>query len=326
MKKKIISIIVCTLIIATISVPLVGSSAMSSVTISTDPFYDPINPEGRYAFSKKGENLDNFASTESISLAGATDAKIKYIHKYDISTGSSDKGYVKISDNGGSSWSTMWEFQGKVGEWEQTFFDLNDWLGESIKIGFQYVTGEKSISQGWVVDKITIEIDSEEFYEETFEDFDEGQPWGEWIVKSDQTPEENMPPYDPEIDGPNRGKENQEITFSFKAIDVDLDPVSYYIEWGDGDITDWTEYFPSGPSSYSEEHTYELEGTYTIRAKAKDSSNAESDWVDHQIRITTPRSRQANNLLLIRNLESLFELILNFFPILNNIIDFPLST
>ena len=324
MKKKIISIIVCTLIIATISVPLAGSSAMSSVTISTDPYYGPINPDGRYAFSKKGENLDNFAATESISLVGATDAKIKYIHKYDITTGSSDKGYVKISDNGGSSWSTLWEFQGKVGEWQQNFFELNDWIGETIKIGFQYVTGEKSISQGWIVDKITIEIDSEEFYEETFEDFDEGQAWGEWIVKSDQSPPENLPPYDPEIDGPRRAGENVALTFLFEGIDPDLDQISYYIEWGDGEITGWTQFFPSGSSSYSEEHTYELEGDYTIRAKIKDTNNAESDWGEHKI--TIPRNRQANNLLLIRNLESLFELILNFFPILNNIIDFSLNT
>jgi hypothetical protein len=322
LKKKIISIIACTLIIATISVPMVGSSAMSSESVSSESYYGTINPQAHFAFSEKGSNLDNLAATDTVSLVGAEDARIFYLQKYLIS-GESDIGYVKISDNGGSSWSTLWEVHGTQEVWEQNFFELNNWLGEDIKIGFQYVTGENSVSQGWSVDKIVIVVDDENKYEEDFEEYDEGQAWGEWVIRSGLNPD-NEPPYDPVIEGPRRAGENVPLTFLFTAADPDLDLVSYYIEWGDGETSGWTQFFPSGGAGYTEDHTYELEETYTIRAKAKDINNAESNWVEHKI--TIPRNRQVNNLFLIRNLESLFELIFNFFPILNNIIDFPLNT
>ena len=313
MKKKIIGILICTLVIASFSVPMVGSIAIGPEQVSNET-YGTLNQQAHYAFSKKGENLDNLAVTDSISLVGAKEAKVLFLQKYDIVVGGPDIGYVLISDNGGSSWTTLWEVQGKVDQWQQNFFELNNWIGETVKIGFQYVTGESSISQGWSVDKVTIEVDSESKYEEDFEDYDEGQAWGEWIVQAGSTPE-NQPPYDPTIDGPNRAKENEEITFLFQALDPDLDQVSYYIEWGDGETSGWTQYFPSSASSYSEEHTYSVEGTYTIKAKARDVNDAESDWSEHQIKITTPRSRQVNNLLIFRHLENLFELLFKTFPI-----------
>ena len=325
MRKKIIGIVICTLVIAAVLVPMAGSANLSSEHISTDPYYGTLNPQANFAFSEKGSNLDNWGITDSVSLGGASEAKVRFLHKYDIlSEGGSDIGYMKISDNGGSSWTTLWDVQGKVGEWQQAFFELNNWLGKTILIGFQYVTGANSVSQGWSVDKIVIEADGEKKYEEDFEDYDEGDPWDDWVIRSDLNPE-NKPPYDPTIDGPSTGKENQPSTFQFQALDPDLDLISYYIEWGDGAITSWTEFFPSGSSSYHENHTWAVEGTYTIRAKAKDVNNAESGWTEHQIKINTPRNRQSNNILLIRYLESLFEQIFKSFPILNKVIDFPVT-
>ena len=321
MNKKIFGIIVCMLVITTFSVPLAGSIAIKTERIIKDPYLGTLDEQSYFAFSKKGSNMDNLAVTDSVSLVGAKAARINYVHRYNILTGSSDKGYVKISDNGGSSWSILWEFQGNIDEWQQNFFELNNWIGKTVKIGFQYVTGDKSISQGWSIDKIVIKVDDENKYEEDFEDYEVGEAWGEWIIKTDESPPENHPPYEPTINGPNRGGKNTPLAFAFQALDLDLDKVSYYIEWGDGDTSGWTQYFPIGAASYIEEHTYELEGTYTIKAKAKDERNAESGWTEHQIKITKPRSRQANNILFITHLENLLELLLKSFPLLNMIID-----
>ncbi len=324
MRKKIIGIVICTLVIATALVPMAGSASISSERVSTDPYYGTLNPQAHYAFSEKGSNLDNWGITDSVNLGGASNARLRFVHKYEIQ-GGSDRGYVKVSDNGGSSWTTLWDVQGKVGQWEQTFFELNNWFGKSILIGFQYVTGADSVSQGWSVDKIVIDKDYENIYEEDFEEYDEGDSWGDWIIKSALTPPENLPPYDPTIDGPSTGKERQPATFQFHSVDPDLDIISYYIEWGDGAITGWTAYFPSSSSAYNENHTWDVEGTYTIRAKAKDINNAESGWTEHQIKITTPRNRQSNNILLIRFLESLLEQIFKSFPILSKVMEFAVN-
>ena len=319
MRKKLIGIVICTLVIATFLVPMVGSTSLNLERNKINPLYGTINPQANFAFSERGSNLDNWGYTSSVSLLGATNAKIYYMHKYDILAGGEDKGYVKISDNGGSSWTTLWEVQGKVADWQPNFFELNNWIGKTIKIAFQYVTGTNSISQGWSVDKINIQVDSENKYEEDFEDYDEGDPWGDWIIKTVSSPE-NLPPYDPTIDGPSKGREYKPVEFQFRAVDPDIDPVSYYIDWGDGDTSGWTYYLPPDSSTYNEEHTYILEGTYTIKAKAKDFNNAESGWSEHQIRIQTPRNRQLNNLILISYLENLLELIFKTFPILQKVI------
>jgi parallel beta-helix repeat protein len=112
--------------------------------------------------------------------------------------------------------------------------------------------------------------------------------------------EDNGPPDAPSIDGPNKGKPGTPYTYTFTSIDPDEDQVSYYIDWNDGNITDWTDFQPSG-NSYSESHTWTTQGTYIIRAKAKDTDGFESDW--GTLTVTMPRDKATNNILLQRLLE-----------------------
>ncbi len=325
MRKKIIGIVICTLMIATVLAPMAGSANISSEHISTDPYYGALNPEANFAFSKRGFNLDNWGIIEPLNLGGDKSAILQYVEKFEIlPIGGPDKGFVKISDNGGSSWTTLGIVQGHITEWSANAIDISEWLDETVLIGFEFVTGDKFTSQGWSIDKIVVELDSEVIYEEIFEEYDTGDAWEDWVIKSDSHPE-NEPPFAPTIDGPNSGKVNQPKIFTFVTVDPDFDIVSFYIEWGDGTITDWTDFAPSGTGIYSEEHTWTEEGTFTIRAKAKDINNVEGDWSEHQIKITTPRDRQFNNLLLIRYLENLLELIIKSFPILNKVIDIPVT-
>ncbi|MCK4364830.1 MAG: PQQ-binding-like beta-propeller repeat protein [Thermoplasmatales archaeon] len=119
-------------------------------------------------------------------------------------------------------------------------------------------------------------------------------------------------PLTPDIDGPTSGKPGTSYTYTFTSIDPDEDQVSYYIDWNDGDITDWTDFQPSG-NPYSESHTWTTKGTYVVRAKAKDTEGYESDW--GTLTVTMPRNRAYSNTLVLRLLER-FPLLERFLTLL----------
>jgi hypothetical protein len=87
----------------------------------------------------------------------------------------------------------------------------------------------------------------------------------------------NIPPYAPTITGPDLGEIEETLSYSFKAIDNDGDQVSYYIDWGDGTITNWTPFQGSG-TTYIGSHAWDSAGDYEIKAKAKDANEVEGDW------------------------------------------------
>jgi len=95
----------------------------------------------------------------------------------------------------------------------------------------------------------------------------------------------NIPPYAPTITGPSLGEIGETLSYSFKAIDNDGDQVSYYIDWGDGTITDWTPFQGSG-TTYTGSHAWDSADDYEIKAKAKDANGVEGDWsVPYPVRI-----------------------------------------
>ena len=99
---------------------------------------------------------------------------------------------------------------------------------------------------------------------------------------------QNNPPEAPDIDGPLSGNADTSYEYTFTSTDPDGDDVSYYIQWGDGHIEPWSSYQASG-TSLVESHTWNREGTFTIRAKAKDSYGEESDW--STLSVTMPRNK-----------------------------------
>ena len=122
--------------------------------------------------------------------------------------------------------------------------------------------------------------------------------------------EENQPPSAPIIDGPANGKVSTAYPYTFISNDPEGDQISYYIEWGDGKTTDWTAFRPSGPPGYSESHSWNIKGTYTIQAKAKDIYGAESDW--GTLTVTMPYSYNP----IRQFFDWLFQRFPNAFPIL----------
>jgi glutaredoxin len=127
--------------------------------------------------------------------------------------------------------------------------------------------------------------------------------------------EQNQPPNEPSIDGLTSGKAGEEYDYTFSVIDPNDDVVYYYIEWGDGNIEDWIGSYDSGEEVIIS-HSWDEQKTYTIRAKAKDSHDAESDWTT--LEVTMPKNKP-----FIQNfplLNWLFERFPNMFPIIRHLL------
>jgi len=100
--------------------------------------------------------------------------------------------------------------------------------------------------------------------------------------------EGNSPPNKPSMIGPSSGKAGNIYNYTFVTTDPEDDDVSYYVDWGDDNTGGWTRLLPSG-EEYNVSHTWEEEGTYEIRVKAKDSYETESEWAT--LEVSMPKSK-----------------------------------
>jgi hypothetical protein len=127
----------------------------------------------------------------------------------------------------------------------------------------------------------------------------------------------NQPPETPSIEGPRSGKPRTEYTYSIVADDPEGDKGAYWIEWGVGQ-EGWTSFHES-EQKVKCSHTWSEESKYTIRVKARDIYDGESDWGIFEIDIT-PRNKALNfNFNLFEWLSERFP---NLFPILRYILGF----
>jgi len=115
-----------------------------------------------------------------------------------------------------------------------------------------------------------------------------------------RTMERSWPPW---IKGPHSGNPGVEYDYIFVAQNYWEDPASFYIDWGDGNITDWTEFL----NEYHESHIWSEEGNYTIRAKNKEWDGYETGW--SYFEVTMPKSR---NMFFLQRADR--------FPLLNQLI------
>jgi hypothetical protein len=95
-------------------------------------------------------------------------------------------------------------------------------------------------------------------------------------------------PEQPIIDGPTEVEIGKEYDFTFITNDPEDADVYYYIDWGDGEVEEWT-----GPHASGEEitvsHTYLVRGNVTLQAKAKNTYGTEGIWsVPYIIQILAP--------------------------------------
>ena len=140
--------------------------------------------------------------------------------------------------------------------------------------------------------------------------------WSEPLIVT-VTASGNNAPLAPSISGTQNGKAGNSYDYTFSAVDPEGDEVYIYVEFCEGCAdAKW-----HGPLASGEEltlsHSWEQQGQYTIRAQAKDSSEALSDW--SSLPVTMPFS---HNKLILAFLESLFERFPNAFPILRQLMEY----
>jgi hypothetical protein len=207
MKKNMryaISAAICVLFIATAFSGAVGETVNVNKNWDLDHWavnegYKEVNGNNRaslqssnkYIWSDKGDNLDNWAITPTINLSGIATAELKFLTQYEILPSHWhhwDYGYVKVSSDGGDTWTTLATLHGSQPDWIEMEFDLSPWAGEIILIAFEYSTGPGSISEGWYVDSIIVEREGvvpyppAVLYSEDFEGYEVGDHWGDWII------------------------------------------------------------------------------------------------------------------------------------------------
>ena len=95
----------------------------------------------------------------------------------------------------------------------------------------------------------------------------------------------NDPPIVPDIEGPASGKPGVEYTYGFCSEDPDGDDMFYCIDWGDGSGEVCIGPFSSGICATAD-HTWSEQGTYIIKAKAKDIHDAESEWATKEVKMS----------------------------------------
>lgn len=126
---------------------------------------------------------------------------------------------------------------------------------------------------------------------------------------------QNFPPSAPIISGSRDGSAGSPYSYNFLSTDQNNDDICYYIDWGDGILTEWTSYQAQGQPGYNEDHTWS-KGAYTIKAKVKDNKGEESGWSFFEITmskdkvINTPFNRLNNFLENHPNLFPFLKLIL----------------
>jgi len=93
------------------------------------------------------------------------------------------------------------------------------------------------------------------------------------------SPKNNNPPNTPTIDGPTYGYKESVMEFTAVTTDPDGDAIYYKIDWDDGNNTGWIGPYGSGVTM-NIDHSWEDQGTYLVKVKAKDLFDDESDWSD----------------------------------------------
>jgi hypothetical protein len=90
--------------------------------------------------------------------------------------------------------------------------------------------------------------------------------------------QQGSPPNRPDQpSGETNGYQNTQYSYTSKTTDPDGDQIYYMWDWGDGTMSAWIGPKTSG-QSITTAHTYQSQGSYSIRVKAKDTHNLESDW------------------------------------------------
>jgi hypothetical protein len=140
-----------------------------------------------------------------------------------------------------------------------------------------------------------------------------GSIWSEPLVV---TITDNTPPEIPEITGPTEGKPGNEYLFNLQTTDGEEQNIYYFVDWGDNTTTGWLGPYVSGTQIHVT-HSWAEQGNYTVKAKAKDIMDSESDWGTIQVVMPTEYKFSFNAFL-----QHILEKFPRMFPILRQLLGY----
>ncbi|PNX53695.1 MAG: hypothetical protein BV458_03065 [Thermoplasmata archaeon M9B2D] len=143
--------------------------------------------------------------------------------------------------------------------------------------------------------------------------------WGassDWSDPLEVTITDNTPPEIPEITGTTEGKPGNEYLYSLLTTDMQDQEVYYFVDWGDNTTSGWLGPYVSGTQIHVT-HSWAEKGTYTVKAKAKDSMDMESDW--GSLTVVMPMSYRFSLQVF---LQQLLEMFPRMFPLLRNLMGY----
>ncbi len=126
----------------------------------------------------------------------------------------------------------------------------------------------------------------------------------------------NDAPNTPTISGPGTGSPGKPYLFKMQTTDTNGDDVFYYVDWGDNITSGWVGPYNSGVEA-TITHSWTNQGTYTVKAKAKDIQGDESDWGTLQV-VMPMEYKFAFNAFF----QHLFESFPHLFPILRHVMGY----
>jgi hypothetical protein len=118
-----------------------------------------------------------------------------------------------------------------------------------------------------------------------------------------------------EIDGPTEGKSQEFTDYTFCTKDPEGHDVEYYIEWGDGFELKWIGPFESG-ETVTQYHSWASKGNYIIRVKARDTYGAEGDWTELEVSMSKTKEIITPFLAFLENHPHLFPLIIQILELI----------
>jgi len=123
----------------------------------------------------------------------------------------------------------------------------------------------------------------------------------------------NTPPEKPETpSGQTQVNTNNEYTYSSRSIDAEDNQIYYLFDWGDGNNSGWIGPYNSNATA-SAKYKWTTEGNYQVKVKAKDTTNAESEWSD-SLTVTVDNTPPTINILKpVKGLYILDKMIRPFF-------------
>jgi rhodanese-related sulfurtransferase len=107
----------------------------------------------------------------------------------------------------------------------------------------------------------------------------------------------NMPPNIPVITGEIRGKTGKVYQYNITATDVDSDDVYYYVNWSDNTSNQLIGPYHSGDVA-TLSHNWSKKGTYTVKVKARDIYGSESDYATLEIKMPKTSASIVHQFLL----------------------------